>query len=77
MLPHLSRSALAYRERSGLCRTLRGPYPAAAPRENPAHSFPVAPPLPAPELLRAAGGQPPDSGPAQIWPFGGDGTVAP
>ncbi len=72
----LSKGSNLYLERAGLVPTRRGPVRAYAPALNPAHRYPLSPPLPYPELLGATqGSPPPDRGLTTVWPHGVDGET--
>lgn len=66
-----SQSAKLFSGRAGLRATVPSPLPAYTPGANPAHALALAPPLPAPEFLAAAQGDPPpDRGRTAGWPHG-------
>ena len=73
-----TRSAALFLERAGIFATRRHPAPAANPDRNPAHYYPVTPPLPLPSLLLHENGTPaPDRGQSDIWPWGEAGELPP
>lgn len=50
--------------------TRRLPAPRSNLDRNKVHQIPLKPPFPTPEVLLQQGGQPPDAGLTQIWPYG-------
>lgn len=70
--PPLSKSAKLFQERRiPKDRTTRRlPAPRANLGKNLVHRIPLKPPYPTTAVLQREGGQPPDAGLTQPWPFG-------
>ena len=67
----ISTDPTPYQERTGQVVTRRGPTPRSAPGLNPIHAYPMAEPLPLPEVrMIPADPASPDGGPARGWPEG-------
>jgi hypothetical protein len=66
-----SKSSRLFMERAGRRPTVPHPHPVHDARASPAHTLPLAPPLPNPELLGPTqGSPPPDRGETTPWPYG-------